>query len=267
MVRQKAIADLQSLSLREARGSGDFACTACRERYSLAPFEQRTDQHGTIYDLWICLNCLAILNATHLRAIHKGADFLSWQSDSSEEFYAVDNAYLATVPDAIDACGFIDFLLSAYPEQSRSVFLDFGAGRGILSGAAAKRFEKVYAVELSLNVLRKVHAAMPERSRIVPSDNYLDIKDGFDAVASMHVLEHLPNMRDILDTLVERMNPGGSLFFQAPMLRRDYLVNVHYTFFTEVSARTLCRNLGLETVGIWFDHALDFLTCIAKKPS
>ncbi|WP_176597182.1 MULTISPECIES: class I SAM-dependent methyltransferase [Sphingobium] len=267
IVRQKTIAGLQCLSLHEARGSGDFACTACREEYALAPFEQRADRHGTVYDLWICLNCLAILNATHLRAIRQGADFRSWQSDSSDEFYAVDDAYLAAVPDAIDACGFIDFLLSAYPEQSRSVFLDFGAGRGILSGAAAKDFDKVYAAELSLNVLRKVHAVMPGRDRIVTTDDYLGIKDGFDAIASMHVLEHLPNMRDIVDTLVERMNPGGSLFFQVPMLRKDYLVNVHYTFFTEASARALCRDLGLETVGVWFDHALDFLTCIARKPS
>lgn len=267
VARRQTIPRRQSLSLQEARGTGDFVCTACREEFALAPFEQRADENGTIYDLWICLNCLAILNATHLRAIRQGADFRSWQSDSSDEFYAVDDAYLATVPDSIDTCGFIDFLLSAYPAQARGVLLDFGAGRGIVSGAAAKYFDKVYAAELSLNVLRKVHAAMPGRDRITTTDDYLSIADRFDAVASMHVLEHLPNMRDILDTLIERMNPGGSLFFQVPMLRRDYLVNVHYTFFTEASARALCRDLGLETVGVWFDHALDFLTCIARKPS
>lgn len=243
-----------------------FACTACREERGLSPFEQRTDTHGNIYDLWICQKCFAVLNATHLRMIHDGVDFLSWQSDSSDEFYAVDDAYLGKVPEAIDACGFIDFLFSAYPDQPAGVLLDFGAGRGILCGAAAKRFNRVYAAELSLNVLRKVHAAMPMNDKIIVTDDYQGISEMFDSVTSMHVLEHLPNMRDILDNIVAKMNPGGSLFFQVPMLRKDYLVNVHYTFFNETSARALCRNLGLETVGVWFDHNLDFLTCIGKKP-
>ena len=252
---------------KDARGVGDFACTICREEKALAPFEQRLDPHGVAYDLWLCLNCHAILNATHLRMIYSGAEFLAEQSGTSDEFYAVDDDYLDTVPETIDNCGFIDFLFNMYPEQSNKVLIDFGAGRGILSGAAAKRFDKVYAAELSLNVLKKVHAAMPGRDRIIPTDDYLGIPDRFDSIASMHVLEHLPNMREILDNLVSQLNPNGTLFFQVPMLRRDYLVNVHYTFFSETSARWLCRDLGLETIGVWFDLNLDFLTCIARKPA
>lgn len=253
------------LNWRASRADAGFACTTCREQHALAPFEQRIDPHGTLFELWICLNCHAVLNATHLRMIRDGIDFTSWQSDSSDEFYAVDDGFLASVPDAIDACGFIDFLFSVYPRQSTRTFLDFGAGRGILAGAAAKRFDKVYAAELSLNVLRKVHAAMPLREKITITDDYLAIDSKFDCVASMHVLEHLPNMREILENLTAKLNRGGSLFFQVPMLRNEYLLNVHYTFFNEVSARALCKDLGLETIGVWFDHNLDFLTCIGKK--
>lgn len=260
-------ADLpQPVELQEAGDAAGFACTVCRETRALAPFEQRSDPHGNIYDLWICLNCLAVLNATHLRMIHNGVDFLSWQSDSSDEFYAVDDAYLASVPQAIDECGFIDFLFSVYPQNPKGVLVDFGAGRGIVAGAAAKHFNKVYAVELSLNVLQKVHASMPLKEKVITTDDFASIPDKFDCITSMHVLEHLPEMRDILDALVSRLNRGGSLFFQVPMLRKEYLVNVHYTFFNEASARSLCNSLGLETVGIWFDHNLDFLTCVAKKP-
>jgi len=260
------VAELTERATRGARGVGDFTCTVCREKRRLAPFEERTDVHGNIWELWICLNCHAILNSTLLRMIEGGTEFIGVQSDSSDEFYAVDDDYLRGVPTAIDQNDFVEFLIAQYPHQSTGVFLDFGAGRGILSGAAAKHFGKVYAAELSLSVLRKVHDAMPLKERIHITDDYRAIPDRFDAIAAMHTLEHLPDLRDLLDDLVSRLNPGGSLFFQVPMLRKDHLVIEHYTFFTDVSARYLCRELGLETVGVWFDHALDFLTCIARKP-
>lgn len=253
--------------LYDARGVGDFACTACREEVALTPFERRTDVHGQVYDLWMCLRCHAILNATHLRLVRTGDDFLSLQADASNNFYAVDDEYLSTVPDQIDACGFFDYLFSVYPKQQRGVMIDFGAGRGIVAGSGAKFFEKVYAAELSLNVLRQVHAVMPNRDRIFVTDDYRSIPDMFDCIASMHVLEHLPNLRDILEDLVARLNPGGSLFFQVPMLLRAHLVCVHYTFFTDVSARSLCRQLGLDVISISYDNDLDFLNCIARKPS
>jgi hypothetical protein len=249
------------------RGVGDFACPACRETVALTPFERRTDVNNVIYDLWLCLRCHAVLNATHLREIAAGDEFAALQAGSSDEFYAVDEAYLNSVPAAIESNTFLDFLFQQYPECPRGVMLDFGAGQGITAGAGARHFDKVYAAELSLNVLKQVHAVMPLREKVIVTDDYLAIPDRFDLVTSMHVLEHLPHMRDILDNLVGRMNEGAALFYQVPMLRREYLVNVHYTFFNEASARALNEGLGLKTVGVWYDNNVDFLTCIARKPA
>ena len=246
-------------------GPGDFQCTACLERKSLIPFEKRTDLDGVIYDLWLCRNCYAILNGTHLRE-SQNSDFLAIQADTSHEFYAVDEAFLEGITKEIEADGFVGFLLSQYPECKRGVLLDFGAGRGITSAAAANHFDKVYAAELSLPTLMKVHSAMPLRHKVFPVGDYLSIEEKFDAVISLHTLEHLPNLREILDNIINRMNPGGALLFQVPLLRKDYLVCVHYTFFTEASCLALARDTGLECLGVWYDNDLDFLTCIMKKP-
>lgn len=245
-------------------GPGDFQCTACRERKSLVPFEKRTDLDGLIYDLWLCRNCYVILNATHLRE-SQNSDFLAIQADTSHEFYAVDENFLLGIKTEIEADGFIGFLLAQYPECARGVLLDFGAGRGITAAAAAHHFEKVYAAELSLPTLTKVHSVMPLKHKVFPVGDYLSIDEKFDAVVSLHTLEHLPNLREVLDNIVERMNPGAALLFQVPLLRKDYLVCVHYTFFTEASCLALARDTGLECLGVWYDNNLDFLTCIMKK--
>src|SRR5436190_2564062 len=150
----KAFREVENLKSKQARGTGEFACTICRERKALAPFEKRVDLHGNVYDLWVCLNCLGILNATHLKLAGDGS-FLTLQAESSDEFYAIDDEYLGTVPRLIDEYGFTNFLLSVNPDQPCGVLIDFGAGRGILAGDAAKQFERVYAADLSLNVLSK----------------------------------------------------------------------------------------------------------------
>ncbi len=251
---------------RLSAGTGGFACTICREEYNLSPWEKRTGLDGFIYDLWQCLNCHAILNASHLREARINASFVDMQSDSSDEFYAIDQAFLDSVPAAIAQIDFIRFLFEQYPACPRGVAIDFGAGRGLVAGAAAVHFERVYAAELTLNVLQKVHEVMPNRHRIAVTNDFMAIPDSFDLIVSMHTLEHLPNLRDILDGLIAKLNPKGALFFQVPLLRKDHLVCVHFTFFTETSCRAMAHELGLQMVGTWFDTQNDFLTCIMRKP-
>jgi len=242
-------------------------CPACRESVNLTPFEERIDSEGNFYDLAICLNCLIIINATHLGKIYGGDEFLTRQSESSDEFYAVDKEYLDSVPEMVDAVKSFDFLFSMYPQNPTGVLIDFGAGRGILSASGARYFEKVYAAELSLNVLSQVHEVMPLREKVFLTQDFTSVPENFDCISCMHTLEHLPDIPGIFSVLVNKLNPGGSLYFQVPMLRRDYLVDVHYSFFNKPSARRFCESLGLIVVGIWFDLELDFLTCIAKKPT
>lgn len=250
-----------------ALGTGDFECTVCRERENLTPFERRKGVDSALYDLWLCLNCHVILNATHLRTAQADNAQDEIQAETSHEFYAVDEAYLANVSHAIDANGFTDFLFTQCPDMNRGTALDFGAGQGITSAAAAKEFGKVYAAELAQTTLRAVHEVMPQRDRVHLTDDYAAIPEPLDAIYAMHTFEHLPKLRDFLDQFVMQLAPGGAIFFQVPMLRSEYLVCVHYTFFTEAACRAMARELGLDLTGVWYAHDEDFLTCIMRKPS
>lgn len=247
-------------------GTGDFECTVCRERINLAPFEQRLGAGGDLYELWLCLSCGVVLNATHLRTAQADSAQDEVQAETSDIFYSVDPHYLATVPDEIDANTFTDFLFAQCPDLSHRTALDFGAGRGITAAAAAKKFDRVYAAELSDTVLSAVYAVMPQKDKVCLTRDYQSIPEKLDAIYAMHTLEHLPKLRDFLDEFVEKLAPGGALFFQVPMMRRDYLVCVHYTFFNEISCRQMANQIGLELTGVWYDNDQDFLTCIMRKP-
>lgn len=260
------IADTDRISPETlAMGHGDFECTICRERHAITPFEQRTDLDGIVHELWMCLRCNVLLNVKDLKQSQGNNVQDQIQSDTSEEFYRVGDDYLLNVAHQVDADGFTEFLFEKCPDLNPGIAMEFGAGRGITAAAAAKKFEKVYAAELTLKTLLQVHEHMPQRDKVVPTENFLDIPEKLDAIYAMHTLEHLPNLRDFLNHFEEMLAPGGVLFFQVPMVRREYLVCVHYTFFNEASCRAMANILSLKLVGIWFDHANDFLTCIMRK--
>lgn len=263
----RRIRDWVERTMKSLGSAPKVRCTVCRETERLVPFERRLDSDGRECELWMCLNCHVVLNATDLKRHYSGAGDVALQAMSSDQFYAVDDEFLANIQESIDNNQMIDFMVKKIPDISRGTLIDFGAGRGIMAASAAKIFDKVYAAELSLNVLKVVHEAMPNRDKIILTNDFMGIEDRFDAIVSMHVLEHLPNMRDLLDQLVSRLNPRGALFFQVPLMRRDYIVPVHYTFFNEVSARALASELGLNVVGVWFDTNLDFLTALFRKPN
>jgi predicted TPR repeat methyltransferase len=241
-------------------------CTICGEASHVVSFEMRKDVDGRLIDLGLCTRCHAVLNLTDLRAQGLGGGNRERQAMASDAFYEVDPQFIEGLPDAIDRHRMVEFLLEQMPDIHRGVMLDFGAGRGLLAASGAKVFERVHAVEMTLNVLMIVHAYMPGRERVILTDDFTTIGEGVDLIASMHVLEHIPDLKDVLGALVAKLNPGGALFFQVPMLRNDYIVSTHYTFFNEPAVRALAAEHGLDVVGVWFDTDLDFLTAILKKP-
>ena len=225
----------------------------------------RRGHDGRRYDLWSCLRCTAVINSTDLCGAAERAPAI--QSESSAEFYRLTDEVIAALPEEVAANrNLVSFLLDNCPDLGRAAFLDFGAGRGCLAAAATEAFNLALASELDLTMLQQLLPHLPnnERIRLVKDMGTLP---PLDAVAAFHVLEHLPDVKLVLGPVTAALKPGGALFFQVPLLRNDYLVHTHYTFFGEASARAACARLGLVVSGVWYDEALDFLTCIARRPS
>ena len=108
-----------------------------------------------------------------------------------------------------------DFLLKQLPIQGKTA-LDIGCGTGEFSRLLASRFDTVFALDLSPNMI----AVARQRSRQFSNIDFqvADImnwelpSEKFDAIVSIATLHHLP-IENLLPDLKAALKPGGKLVF------------------------------------------------------
>ncbi|HEV8429632.1 MAG TPA: methyltransferase domain-containing protein [Pyrinomonadaceae bacterium] len=118
--------------------------------------------------------------------------------------------------------------------------LDYGCGVGRITRHLAKRFEQVFAYDISLSHLRCADDHLTEESvSNVVLNRIKRVRDieslpKVDLAYSMLVLQHNPPpvMAFIIKGLIRSLNPGGIAFFQAPTYRLGYTFSVADYFAT-----------------------------------
>jgi 2-polyprenyl-3-methyl-5-hydroxy-6-metoxy-1,4-benzoquinol methylase len=102
---------------------------------------------------------------------------------------------------------------SSVPHQATSA-LDVGCGDGFLAARLARRVPHVVAVDVDRPVLERARQRFPDAPVIWRNADVLDAGaelGTFDAVVSNATLHHLPDTRQALRRLRERVRPGGTL--------------------------------------------------------
>lgn len=245
------------------------SCPVCEEKGMFVKYQTRFDVNKRVVSLEICRHCTVIANATDLASLSQiNGDNYERQKQGSEHFYAVseDEMNREAVAKQVHARrGMMDFALSEVPVGfKRGAFADLGAGAGYLAGAAAHYFDRVYAIDFNTSIVKSLHQLFEEPDKITISDNLHGVS-GMDMITMWHALEHMPRPLECLRSVQEKLNHGGVVFFQCPMLRPDYVVSTHYVFFSEYSLRVMCERAGFRNVKIWFDMDYDFISCMATK--
>ncbi|MGZ3592192.1 MAG: class I SAM-dependent methyltransferase [Syntrophales bacterium] len=130
---------------------------------------------------------------------------------------------------------------------SMASILDLGAASGEWL-AFWKGSAKLYATEANPN-----HISTLEDNGVIVSLNAKEFKNKFDLISAFDFLEHVPDPRDTIMSLIKLLNPGGYLVLGVPDMGkwavrllgiRYYLYcPMHMSYFTSTSLSVLLKKL------------------------
>ncbi|MEK7865711.1 MAG: class I SAM-dependent methyltransferase [Planctomycetota bacterium] len=159
------------------------------------------------------------------------------------------------------------------PDEGR--LLDLGCGNGALLRSfhslrprwrleGAELNDRHRAAVESLPGVTRYHSCSPDT-----------IPGRFDLVTLLHVLEHVGGPRKYLETLVDRIEPGGRLLVESPDASRnpfDLVIADHATHFTQASLVALIEASGYSierSAGDWIPKEASVLAvpCLGKVTS
>jgi len=108
-------------------------------------------------------------------------------------------------------------ILNLIPKTSGTV-LELGCGTGIFLNKLAKRFNKIYGIDVSLDMLKKIRVQHKNYKGCIAGDGMNMPYSGksFDVVFCRGVLHHLPSLPDSLTEINRVLKSDGMLIFSEP---------------------------------------------------
>jgi len=114
-----------------------------------------------------------------------------------------------------------DFLIDLIPEGARVLDIACGSGHG--SNLISNRASLVVGCDYLESYVQKARSRYPENERLkfIQSDAQSFVwgnGEEFDIVVSLHTLEHVPDDRAMIQSLVMNLRQGGLLIVEVPLL-------------------------------------------------
>jgi Methyltransferase domain len=152
--------------------------------------------------------------------------------------------------------------------RGNGCFVELGVGEGFLARAAAGRFPTAYGLDIDLAAAESVSRQFgcPDNLRFLRHGEFAPADAGPISVTALwHMLEHLRDPLAVLRPFLERMQDGGLVIGQVPLLREDYIFDEHFLFHNESSLFHLAAALGCVPILMQRDEASDFLSFCFRK--
>ena len=140
-------------------------------------------------------------------------------------------------------------------KKSSGRLLEVGCARGDFLRVARDRFD-VCGVEPNPELADSAAQVAPVYRDVIERTSW----NGFDVVASFHVIEHVDSPRSFIAGAVERLKPGGVLVIETPNIdslpfklfksRWRQFIPEHYFFFTPKTISRLLQDHGLVVESI-----------------
>lgn len=194
-------------------------------------------------------------NPDQLSVYYKSENYIS-HTDSQKSF--IDKIYQAVKTRAIHKKV---KLLQSYHQPGK--LLDIGCGTGDFLVKAKEKGWTVSGIEPNPEARERC-----VQKNILPKASLSEIQeDGFDVITLWHVLEHLPNLEEQVQSIIEKLKPDGTLIIAVPNFKSydahyykeywaAYDVPRHLWHFSKTSIKRLFGNHNFHITRIqpmWFD--------------
>lgn len=244
-----------------------YYCPCCGRSGTLEPFTICKGVNDEVAYLAICRTCMVTINSRPTFA-HQDGTLCNEESQKSahQTFYNLTEDDIATLELAVEDHRYvIDLVKSRLGDVSELVYMDVGYGIGYSLYAATQWVAHAIGVEFDDASMQRLCSAlgMPPNLELHGTMDTLSRKA--DVVILWHTLEHIPHCPSFLRKLRENLAPGGSVFLQVPLLQKEAIVDVHFTFFGLQSLRYLFESQGFIEGDYWFDLENNFLTYMATR--
>jgi ubiquinone/menaquinone biosynthesis C-methylase UbiE len=113
--------------------------------------------------------------------------------------------------------------LSHAPADGRA--LDFGGGNGILTPTLARRYREAVCVDLRTEMAQEVCRAEGLSNVSIRQGDLASFAlpaESFDTIVAADVLEHIQDLRPLIEEFRRLLKPGGELLISAPSENRFY---------------------------------------------
>ncbi len=239
-------------------------CGVCHEGPLVKHFECKSLDSG-FAPLFICNSCSVIYNAT---AEFNSLDVIEWQKRWSKDpdFYNVPfGSELSRKID--DAGGVFNFFQSELGAAMRGVYVEIGAGSGIMAAAALKIFEHVYALdhvkERLLQVKERTEGLYRGTFHVADFDDLAQIRA--DVILIWHAMEHFIDPGSVFLFCSNILKSKGVLLIQIPVLSFEHVYPGHYYFFNETTFQRLACKHAMNVVNFYYDHFMNAMTVCLRR--
>ena len=152
-------------------------------------------------------------------------------------------------------------ILAAAQLEPGQRLLDVGCATGQFAGLAARSGLKVFGVDLNADAIEVARGAVPEAR--FHAGTMADVPfpaDEFDAVVMVDFIEHVRSPEHELETIAQRLAPGGKLVISTPRVdsgvRRltgkywPQYREEHLTYFSESGLQAVLQRIGFAISSI-----------------
>ena len=149
--------------------------------------------------------------------------------------------------------------------KSGTKILDYGCGAGDFLLYAKNKNLDVFGIEPNESALAITRKKIGQNN--ASEKSIQELNEQFDIITMWHVLEHIPNLFEFIETLKSKLNPGGKIFIAVPNHQSfdakfyqkywaAYDVPRHLWHFSPNSFHKLFNSFGMKiekTFPLWFD--------------